>query len=156
MARVLAGPTVTTDVKLYRNEAAMSKSDDVSRDARLQNVIHVGSGFFAKEHRHVVHTLCSLEAHLGRWDPRDVAIEVTLQDRGGKEQHITLRTTLPGHPLLVAVATDPDITHALCGAKRDLIRQLEHQKSAHDPMNNRRLRRATIRHPDTQAPAHLG
>jgi hypothetical protein len=32
-----------------------------------------------------------------------------------------------------------------------LIRQLEHQKSTHDPMNNRRLRRATIRHPVTSA-----
>jgi hypothetical protein len=81
-----------------------------------------------------------------------VDIEVTLQDRGGKEQRITLRTTLPGHPLLVAVADNPDITGALCDAKRELIRQLEHQKSTHDPMNNRQLRGATIRHPVTPAP----
>src|ERR1700757_5348325 len=45
----------------------------------------------------------------------------------------------------VAVADNPDLTRALCEAKRELIRQLEHQKSAREPMNNRWLRNATIR-----------
>jgi hypothetical protein len=62
-----------------------------------------------------------------------------------------LRTTLPGQPPLVAVAENPDINRALSEAKRELIRQLEQQKSAREPMNNRRLRRATIRHPGGSA-----
>ncbi|BCZ25055.1 hypothetical protein MYSE111917_20520 [Mycobacterium senriense] len=126
----------------------MRNSDHSKRKIFRENVIHVGAGFLAKERPHVTQTLSTLEGQLGRWDPNDVDIEVTLQDRGGKEQRITLRTTLPGHPLLVAVAENTDITRALCDAKRELARQLEHQKSTHDPMNNRRLRRATIRHPD--------
>jgi ribosome-associated translation inhibitor RaiA len=134
----------------------MRKSDNAKRNSLRENVIHVGAGFVAKERPHVIQTLSTLEAHLGRWDPNDVNIEVTLQDRGGKEQRITLRTTLPGHPVLVAVADNPDITRALGDAKRELIRQLEHQKSTHDPMNNRRLRRATIRHPVTSAPFEVG
>ncbi len=113
-----------------------------------ENVIHVGAGFVAKERPHVLNALATLEPHLGRWDPNDVDIEVTLQDRGGNEQRITLRTTLPGRPPLAAVAVDSDLTRALCEAKRQLIRQLEHQKSAREPMNNRRLRKATIRHPE--------
>jgi len=130
----------------------MRKSDNAKRNIFRENVIHVGAGFVGKERPHVIQTLSTLEAHLGRWDPNDVDIDVSLQDRGGKEQRITLRTTLPGHPPLVAVADNPDITRALGDAKRELIRQLEHQKSKHDPMNNRRLRRATIRHPVTSAP----
>lgn len=106
-------------------------------------MIHVGAGFVAKERPHVVEALSTLTSHLGRWDSRDVDVEVTLQDRGGKEQRVTLRTTLPGLPQLIAVAENPDITRALNDAKRELIRQLEHQKSAREPMNNRRLRRAT-------------
>jgi ribosome-associated translation inhibitor RaiA len=106
-------------------------------------VIHVGAGFAAKERPHVVEALSTLASHLGRWDARDVDVEVTLQDRGGKEQRVTLRTTLPGLPQLIAVADNPDITRALNDAKRELIRQLEHQKSAREPMNNRRLRRTT-------------
>ncbi|MCV7438205.1 hypothetical protein H7K35_13580 [Mycobacterium seoulense] len=73
-------------------------------------------------------------------------VEISLQDRGGTEQRVTLRTSLPGRPPLVAVAENPDITRAICEAKRELIRQLEHQKSARDPMSRRRRGSATIRH----------
>jgi ribosome-associated translation inhibitor RaiA len=123
----------------------MSKSDHKQRTAFRENVIHVGAGFAAKERPHVMDALSTLASHLGRWDPRNVDVEVTLQDRGGKEQRVTLRTMLPGLPQLIAVGEGPDITRALAEAKHELIRQLEHQKSAREPMNNRRLRRATIR-----------
>jgi ribosome-associated translation inhibitor RaiA len=123
----------------------MSKGIDHRRNGLLDRVIHAGPGFVAKERPHVLETLSTLSSHLGRWDSRNVDVEVTLQDRGGKEQRVTLRTMLPGLPQLIAVSESPDITHALTEAKRELIRQLEHQKSAHQPMNNRRLRRATIR-----------
>ena len=129
----------------------MSKDSDRQRNAFRENAIHVGVGFVAKERPHVVETLSTLGPHLGKWDPRDVDVEVSLQDRGGKEQRVTLRTILPGHPPLVAVAVNPDINRALSEAKRELIRQFEHQKSVQKPMNNRRRRRATIRHPVASA-----
>jgi ribosome-associated translation inhibitor RaiA len=118
-------------------------------------VLHIGAGFVAKERPHVVEALSTLGPHLGRWDPRDVDVEVSLQDGGGTEQRITLRTSLPGRAPLVAVADNPDLTRALCEAKRELIRQIDHQKSAREPMNNRRLRSATIRHPDTSTPFEI-
>jgi ribosome-associated translation inhibitor RaiA len=133
----------------------MSKSDDEQRIIFRENVIRVGTGFVAKERPFVLDSLSTLGPHLGRWDPHDVDIDVSLQDRGGNEQRVTLRTTLPGLPPLVAVAENPDITRALGEAKRELIRQLEHQKSAREPMNNRRLRRATIRHPRASAQPEL-
>ena len=110
-----------------------------------ENVIRVGAGFVAKERPHVLRSLLTLGPHLGRWDPGDVDVEVSLQHRGGKEQRVILRTSLPGLSPLVAVAENPDITRALCDAKREMIRQIEHQKSARKPMNNRR-QSATIRH----------
>ena len=115
---------------------------DKSGNALSENVLHVGAGFVAKERPHVLEALSTLGAHLGRWDPQDVSVEVSLQDRGGKEQRVILRTTLPGLTPLVAVADNADITRALHDAKRELIRQLEHQKSEREPMRNRRLRRA--------------
>jgi ribosome-associated translation inhibitor RaiA len=129
----------------------MSRSDDPQQKTFRENAIHVGAGFVAKERAHVVEALSTLAPHLGRWDPHDVHVEVSLQDRGGKEQRITLRTCLPGLSPLVAVAENPDLTRALGEAKRELIRQLEHQKSAREPMNNHRLRRATIRRPSISA-----
>jgi hypothetical protein len=115
------------------------------RNVFHDNVIRVGAGFMAKERPHVVATLSTLGPHLGKWDSRDVNVLVSLQDRGGKEQRVILRTSLPGLPYVIAVAENPDITRALCDAKRELIRQIQRQKSARKPMNNRRLS-ATIRH----------
>jgi ribosome-associated translation inhibitor RaiA len=129
----------------------MSKPNDKQRIIFRENVIRVGAGFVAKKRPFVLDSLSTLGPHLGRWDPHDVNIDVSLQDRGGNEQRVTLRTNLPGLAPLVAVAENPDITRALGEAKRELIRQLEHQKAAREPMNNRRLRRATIRHPRASA-----
>jgi len=123
------------------------KSENEQRDAFGEDVLHVGLGFKAKERPHVLETLSTLGPHLlGRWDARDIDVEVSLQDRGGKEQRVTLRTSLPGRAPLVAVAENPDITRAICDAKRELIRQIEHQKSTRDPMSSRRRSSATIRH----------
>ena len=137
-----------------RTETAMTNDDDQQRNSVRENVIHVGSGFLAKEHAHVADMLSALRQHLGRWDPKNVVLDVSLQDRDGKEQRVTLRTTLPGRPPLIAVAENTDIDHALSEAKRELIRQLEHQKSGNEPMKDRRLRRATIRHPGASVPPH--
>ena len=127
----------------------MSNSDKAQRNTLGEYVLHMGAGFAAKERPHVLEALSTLGVHLGRWDPRDVSLEVSLQDRGRKEQRVTLRTTLPGLTPLVAVANNTDVTRALLDAKHELIRQLEHQKSQRDPMHNRKLRSATIRHPGT-------
>ena len=129
----------------------MSKSDDQQQNTFREDAIHVGAGFAAKERPHVLEALARLRPHLGRWDPADIGLEVSLQDRGRREQRVTLRTTLPGHPPLVAVADNRDITRALHGAKHELIWQLERQKSAREPMHNRKLGHNTIRHPGTSA-----
>src|SRR5580693_5052342 len=132
----------------------MRKFGNRRRNVLHENVIHVGAGFVAKERPYLAETLSTLGPHLGRWDSRDVNVDVSLQDRGGKEQRVTLRTTLPGLPPLVAVAENRDITRALHEAKHELIRQLEHQKSAREPMHSRKLGHNTIRHPGTSAQGH--
>ena len=117
------------------------------RPAPSELVVHIGAGFVAKERPHVRDALSTLRPHLGRWAGDDVSVEVSLQDRGRREQRVTLRTTLPGRPLLVAVAADADLTRALHEAKHELIRQIEQQKVMREPMHNRRLSGRTIRHP---------
>ena len=99
----------------------MSRTDK-PRNTLGEYVLHMGAGFVAKERSHVLEALSALGSHLGRWDPRDVGLEVSLQDRGRKEQRVTLRTTLPGRPPLVAVASDTDLTRALHNAKAELVR----------------------------------
>ena len=116
------------------------------RNGLTELVVHIGAGFVAKERPHVREALSSLRPHLGR-SANDVSVEVSLQDRGRREQRVTLRTTLPGRPPLVAVAAGADLTRALHEAKSELIRQLEHQRTVRQPMHNRRLTGRTVRHP---------
>lgn len=132
----------------------MRRSRDGTHNPLGEYVLHMGVGFVAKERPHVLEALAALEPHLARWDPLDISLEVSLQDRGRQEQRVTLRTTLPGHPPLVAVADNRDITRALHEAKHELIRQIEHQKSAREAMHNRKLGHDTIRHPGTSAEGH--
>jgi ribosome-associated translation inhibitor RaiA len=130
---------------------AMKRSGDVTSNPLGEYVLHVGAGFTAKDRPHVLEELATLGSHLGRWDPQNVSLEVSLQDRGRREQRITLRTTLPGLPPLVSVAENGDISRALREAKHELIRQLEHQKSAREPMHNRKLRHDMTRRPGALA-----
>jgi ribosome-associated translation inhibitor RaiA len=123
------------------------RTNDDTYNPLGEYVLHMGAGFVAKERPHVLETLATLAPHLGRWSPLDVSLEVSLQDRGRREQRVTLRTTLPGLSPLVAVADHPDVTRALHDAKHELIRQLEHQKSTRAPKHNR----DTIRHPGASA-----
>ncbi|WP_370330690.1 hypothetical protein [Mycolicibacterium hippocampi] len=109
-------------------------------------VVHIGAGFVAKERPHVREAMATLRPHLGR-SANDVSVEVSLQDRGRREQRVTLRTTLPGRPPLVAVAAGADLSRALHEAKHELIRQLQHQDMSRQPMHNRRLTGRTVRHP---------
>ncbi|WP_231913776.1 MULTISPECIES: hypothetical protein [unclassified Rhodococcus (in: high G+C Gram-positive bacteria)] len=124
----------------------MSTTDDKRRDVLDEHTLRMGAGFKEKDRAHVREVLSALAPHLGRWDPSDVDVEISVKDRGGKEQRVTLRTTLPGLPPLVAAATDPHLVQALGAAKHELIRQIEDQKSAREPKNNRQLRNKTIRH----------
>lgn len=103
----------------------MKKSVDKEHNTLGEYVLHMGAGFVAKERPHVVAALSTLRLHLGRWDPREVGLEVSLQDRGRREQRVTLRTTLPGLEPVVAVANNADIARALCDAKTEMIRQIE-------------------------------
>jgi hypothetical protein len=132
----------------------MRRSSGKTHNPLGEYVLHMGAGFVAKERPHVLEALATLEPYLGRWDPLDLSLEVSLQDRGRREQRVTLRTTLPGLPPLVAIADNRDIARALHEAKRELIRQLEHQKSAREPMHNRKLGHQTIRRPGTSAHGH--
>jgi ribosome-associated translation inhibitor RaiA len=140
--------------QIARDEVTISmmrRSSDGTHNPLGEYVLHMGVGFVAKERPHVLEALAALEPHLGHWNPLDISLEVSLQDRGRKEQRVTLRTTLPGLQPLVAVADSRDITRALHEAKHELIRQIEHQKSAREPMHNRKLGHDTIRHPGTSA-----
>jgi ribosome-associated translation inhibitor RaiA len=110
----------------------------------LDEVLHLGRGFSDADRPRVLDALSRLEPHLSRWDPATgITVDVSVKDRDAKEQQVTLRADLPGYPQLVAKATDPNLDRALAEAKRELIQQIEDEKTKREPKSNRQLRKKT-------------
>lgn len=127
----------------------MNSTDNVRRDRLDQRSFRLGAGFKEQEYEQVLEELSALGPHLARWDPSEVEVDASVHERGGKEQRVTLRALLPGYPLLVAVGYDRDLMRALAEAKRDLITQIDRHKAEREPKRNRRVRRDSIRRPES-------
>lgn len=117
----------------------MSEADDARTDA-LDQLVHLGAGFADEDRRWVFEALESLVPHLARWDPAEVKVEISVKHRDGKEQQVTLQADLPRYPPLVAKATGRQLDQAIAEAKRELVRQIEDEKSKREPKDNRHLR----------------
>ena len=115
-----------------------------SRTGILDEVLVLSGGFSEADRALVRDHLSTLEKHLSRWDPAGVTVEVSVKNREGREQQVTLRAELPGYPLLVAKVVDPNLDSALASAKRELIRQIEDEKTKREPKSNRQLRNKPI------------
>jgi ribosome-associated translation inhibitor RaiA len=111
-----------------------------TRSEVLDDVLRLGVGFADGDRRWVLDALDSLVPHLARWDSAKVDVEISVRDRGGKEQHVTLLADLPGYPPVVAKAANQQLDRAIAEAKRELVRQIEDAKGKREPKDNRRLR----------------
>jgi ribosome-associated translation inhibitor RaiA len=113
------------------------------RSGILDEVLHLGRGLSDADRPWVLDALSGLVPHLSRWDPAGMTVDVSVKDRDGQEQQVTLRADLPGYPQLVAKAVHPNLEHALAEAKRELIQQVEDEKKKREPKSNRQLRKKT-------------
>jgi ribosome-associated translation inhibitor RaiA len=111
-----------------------------TRSEVLDDVLRLGVGFADGDRRWVLDALDSLVPHLARWDSAKVDVEISVRDRGGKEQQVTLLADLPGYPPVVAKAANQQLDRAIAEAKRELVRQIEDAKGKREPKDNRRLR----------------
>jgi hypothetical protein len=83
--------------------------------------------------------------HLSGWEHDQVDLEVSLKDADGPDQRVTLQAWLAGRAHLVATSHKRDLDHALAEVRRDLIRQIEDERSRREP---RKRRKSVIARPD--------
>lgn len=95
----------------------------------LDERLRLGAGFGAADRRHVLELLSSLTRHLSRWKPEKVDLEISVKDRGGPEQKVTLEALLPGLAVVVATAADRELDHAMIEVRKELIRQIDDEKA---------------------------
>lgn len=113
-------------------------SEHVNNPAQiLEDRLRLGAGFAAEDRARVLEMLAPLARHLAHWDPEQVDPEISVKNRGGPEQKVTLEARLPRWPSLVATSTDRELDRALVEVRKELIRQIEDKKAKRDPRKTR-------------------
>ncbi|WP_410665773.1 HPF/RaiA family ribosome-associated protein [Amycolatopsis sp. lyj-84] len=104
--------------------------------------LRLGTGFSASEHDWVAERLAALGSRLRSFHEGQVDLEISVKDRHGTGQQLTLECRihrLPGVHL-VAGSSAPDLPVALNEVRTDMIRQVDHAKTRTEPRHNRALR----------------
>jgi hypothetical protein len=115
----------------------MSETDSGSAGI-LEERLRLGAGFSLADRPWVAKALSGLAQHLSGWRPDQVDLEASVKERDGRDQRVTLEAWLAGWPPLVATSSQKDIDHALVEARKELIRQIEDERSRRDPSKHHR------------------
>jgi ribosome-associated translation inhibitor RaiA len=109
-------------------------SDPDNSPARmLADRLRLGAGFTAEDRGRVLESLAPLGRHLAHWSPERVDLEISVKNRGGPEQKVTVEAWLPKWPSIVATATDRELDRALIDVRKELIRRIEDEKAKRGP-----------------------
>jgi ribosome-associated translation inhibitor RaiA len=109
----------------------------------LEERLRLGAGFGAADRLRILEALSALAPHLSGWEHDQLDLEVSLKDTEGPDQKVTLQAWLPGRAHLVATSHERDLDHALAEVRRDLIRQVEDERSRREPRKRRKTRKRT-------------
>jgi ribosome-associated translation inhibitor RaiA len=120
----------------------MSGTED-SPTRTLEERLRLGAGFAPADRPRILGALSGLAPHLSGWEHDQVDLEVSLKDTDGPDQKITLQAWLGGRAHLVATSHKRDLEQALAEVRRDLIRQIEDERSRREPRKRRKTRYRT-------------
>jgi hypothetical protein len=105
----------------------------------LEERLRLGAGFAAADRPRILRALSALAPHLSGWEHNQVDLEVSLKDTEGPDQ----QAWLAGRAHLVATSHERDLDHALAEVRRDLIRQIEEERSRREARKRRKTRYRT-------------
>jgi hypothetical protein len=103
----------------------------------LDERLRLGAGFAPAARPRIRGALSALTPHLSAWEHDQVDLEVSLRDTEGPDQKVTLQAWLAGRAHLVPTSHERDLDHALAEVRRDLIRQIEGERSRREPRKRR-------------------
>jgi len=96
--------------------------------------LRVETGFRADEHERITEQFAPLGARLRSFDAESIDMELSVKERDGADQRVTLELWAPGTARMVATSSRPDLDAALQEVRDDLVRQVTSmvdQRSAH-------------------------
>lgn len=109
----------------------------------LDERLRLDHGFSQADQEWVTKALAGLATHLNGWHADQIDLEISVKERDGNDQRVTLEASIAGLPKLVATSGEADLYQAIAEVRKELIRQVEDQKSRRDPSHHR----ASPKHP---------
>jgi ribosome-associated translation inhibitor RaiA len=147
LARTLAADRAAAgqgDVVRWTHErGAPVSGTENSPTGTLEERLRIGAGFAAADRPRILGALSALAPHLSGWEHDQVDLELSLKDTEGPDQKVTLQAWLAGRTHLVATSHERDLDQALAEVRRDLIRQIEDDRSRREPRKRRKTRYRT-------------
>lgn len=113
---------------------------DTNPTSVIAERLRVATGFEAAEHADVTERLSTLDRRLGRFPAESVELEISVKERGGAGQQVTLECWIGGMPHMAARSAEPELMRAVQQARDELARQLGDLIDKRTPMQNRHLR----------------
>src|SRR5215204_7288075 len=133
----------------------MSRTENNQTGTLYEHHLRLGAGFAAADRPRPLRALSALAPHLSGWEHDQVDLEVSLKDIEGPDQKVTLQAWLAGRAHLLATSHERDLDHALAEVRRDLIRQIEEERSRREPRKRRKTRyRTTLTRPGIRPRLH--
>ena len=84
-----------------------------SQASVLKDRLRLGTGFSASERPDIIDRLDALERRLGSFSPDGVDLEVSIKERDGADQRVTLECWMAGQTRLVSTSARPALQDAL-------------------------------------------
>lgn len=81
-----------------------------------------------------------LDQRLQSFVDRSIDIDLYINERDTKSQHVTLELRIGGFPAFIGKSASTDLEHACTEVRDEVIRQLTDAKNRTEPRNNRQLR----------------
>ncbi len=101
--------------------------------------LHLATGFLSSERDWIVQRLAALGSRLRSFPDTQVDLEISLKERNGAGQRVTLECWINRTPRLhlVSSSSAPELAMAVGEVRDDLIRQVDDAKTRTEPQNHR-------------------
>lgn len=109
--------------------------------------LRLGTGFEECERAALIERLEGLGKRLGSFPEDTLDLELSVKERDGADQHLTLECWMAGQERLVSTSTRTPLTRALIEVRDDMVRQISDATNRRQPGGDRRDRPvARVRH----------
>lgn len=115
-------------------------ADANQRTGVLADRLRLATGVGNDEREAVLERLEPLGRRLASFPPETLELELSVKERGGADQRMTLECWISGRDRLVATSSRADFDAGLIEVRDDLMRQVNDSVTRREPRNNRNLR----------------